>query len=53
MYNNHHKAILSMDQAMGVMRHMKITKRKTPKNHTIDDKKTGENRDIYLPPRLH
>ncbi len=37
---------------MGVMRHIEMTERTTPMKHTIVDEKTGENRDIYLPPRL-
>jgi len=53
MYVNHRKVILSTDQAMGVMRHMEMNSRNSPKKQTITDEETHEKRDIYLQPQPH
>eukprot|EP00578_Thalassiosira_sp_NH16_P000214 CAMPEP_0181134492 /NCGR_PEP_ID=MMETSP1071-20121207/32117_1 /TAXON_ID=35127 /ORGANISM="Thalassiosira sp., Strain NH16" /LENGTH=1311 /DNA_ID=CAMNT_0023221015 /DNA_START=260 /DNA_END=4195 /DNA_ORIENTATION=+ len=50
MYVNHRRVILTTDQAMGVMQHMEMNARTAPEKKTIQDEKTKEDVDIWLPP---
>eukprot|EP00571_Detonula_confervacea_P015141 CAMPEP_0172308158 /NCGR_PEP_ID=MMETSP1058-20130122/8849_1 /TAXON_ID=83371 /ORGANISM="Detonula confervacea, Strain CCMP 353" /LENGTH=1272 /DNA_ID=CAMNT_0013020517 /DNA_START=115 /DNA_END=3933 /DNA_ORIENTATION=+ len=53
MFVSHRRVILTTDQAMGVMQHLEMNERKDPEKRTIQDEKTKEDVDIWLPPQPH